>query len=203
MHLGDRRIPPYDISILPPLEQHTKRLQQFPASGFRDATHIDPGHGHRIREGDLRRRLDMPQTMTPRQVFERLPDGITKREPDQLPDLYAEDAVVEVLFAIPKPLRLVGRETLRTHFGGAVDRPWELRAQNVVIHETADPEVIVAEYDYKGRITTTGRSFRGANVIVLRVRDGKIVSSRDYHNHLVLAEALGNLPEVVSALSAE
>ncbi|MEU1624565.1 nuclear transport factor 2 family protein [Streptomyces sp. NPDC020096] len=145
----------------------------------------------------------MPETITPRQVFERLLDGITKRELDQLPDLYAEDAVVEVLFAIPKPLRLEGRETLRAHFRNAVDLPLEMRADNVVIHETADPEVIVAEYDYDGRITTTGRTFHMANAIVLRVRDGKIVSSRDYHNHLVIAEALGNLPELVSALSAE
>jgi ketosteroid isomerase-like protein len=37
--------------------------------------------------------------------------------------------------------------------------------------------------------TTTGRSFSVANIQVLTVRDGKIVRSRDYHNHQALAAA--------------
>jgi uncharacterized protein len=47
--------------------------------------------------------------------------------------------------------------------------------------------------------TTTSRSFQVANIVVWRVRDGQIVSSRDYHNHLVLAAAAGRLPQLVSA----
>jgi ketosteroid isomerase-like protein len=58
------------------------------------------------------------------------------------------------------------------------------------VHETADPEVIVAEYDYEGRVTATGRTFRLANVQVLRVRDGLITGSRDYHDHPGLARAM-------------
>ena len=47
----------------------------------------------------------------------------------------------------------------------------------------------VAEYDYDGLVTTTGRSFQVSNIQVSRVRDGQIVTSRDYHNHPVLADA--------------
>jgi len=38
---------------------------------------------------------------------------------------------------------------------------------------------------------------------VLRVRDGEIVSSRDYHDHLTAARVRGQLGELVAAVSAQ
>ncbi|MFG3227212.1 nuclear transport factor 2 family protein [Kitasatospora sp. NPDC048194] len=72
--------------------------------------------------------------------------------------------------------------------------PLELRARNVVVRETDDPEVIVAEYDYRVLNRGTGRTVEAANIQVLRVRDGLIVHSRDYHDHLALAVAADGLP---------
>ncbi|MBO0689382.1 MAG: nuclear transport factor 2 family protein [Candidatus Dormibacteraeota bacterium] len=129
-------------------------------------------------------------TATPREVFERLLRGITERSPGELGDLYAEDAVVELPFARPAPLRIEGRDQLVARFQGAGEIPLEFEARNVVVHETTDPEVIVAEFDYVGRATTTGRPLHVANVQVLRVRDGRIVATRDFHDHLAIAEAL-------------
>ena len=77
---------------------------------------------------------------------------------------------------------------LRTELRDGSER--ELRAGNVVVHHTDDPEVIIAEFDYHGQVSTTGRSFQVANIQVLRVRDGQIVSSRDYHNHAAIAAVL-------------
>ena len=71
------------------------------------------------------------------------------------------------------------------------------------VHQTSDPEVAVAEWDYDGLVTTTGRSFQVSNIQVSTVRDGQIVASRDYHNHLVLAEVLGQLPAILAALARE
>jgi len=31
-----------------------------------------------------------------------------------------------------------------------------LKAHHVVVHETKDPELVIAEYDYDGLVTTTG-----------------------------------------------
>ena len=81
--------------------------------------------------------------------------------------------------------------------------PLELRARNVTVHQTRNPEVVIAEWDYDGLITTTGRSFQVSNIQVSTVRDGQIVASRDYHNHLVLAEVLGQLPALLAALARE
>jgi hypothetical protein len=42
--------------------------------------------------------------------------------------------------------------------------PLELKARNITVHQTSDPEVIVAEWDYDGLVTTTGRSFQVSNI---------------------------------------
>lgn len=120
---------------------------------------------------------------TPRQVFERLSAGIGSGDWSGLHLLYAEDTEVSMPFlrAMPEPIR--GRDEVRRHF--ARTSGISLRPANVVIHETGDPEVVIVEYDYEigsGRV---------ANIQVLRVRDGLIVESRDYHDHAGLAEMLG------------
>jgi ketosteroid isomerase-like protein len=78
--------------------------------------------------------------------------------------------------------------------------PLRLQARNLVVHETSDPEVVVAEWDYDGLVTTANRPFRVSSIQVSRVRNGQIVASRDYHNHLVLADVLGQLPALLAAL---
>lgn len=78
--------------------------------------------------------------------------------------------------------------------------PLELRAENLVVHETTDPEVIVAEFDYLGRVTSTGQPFQVRNIFVLRIRDGRIVSSRDYTDHLGIAGATGSVSRLVAAV---
>jgi ketosteroid isomerase-like protein len=52
-------------------------------------------------------------------------------------------------------------------------------------------------------VTTTGRAFQVSNIQVSRVRNGQIVASRDYHNHLVLAEVTGHLPALLTALASK
>jgi ketosteroid isomerase-like protein len=63
--------------------------------------------------------------------------------------------------------------------------------------------VVIAEFDYEGQVIATGRTFRVSNVQVVRVRDGLIVESRDYHDHFAMAAATGQLPELVAALSPQ
>jgi len=76
-----------------------------------------------------------------------------------------------------------------------------MQTDNVRIHETSDPEVIVIECDHRGRIVATGRAFEVPGVQILQVRDGLMVSSRDVTNHAVMAAAMGRLPAVPTALT--
>ncbi|WP_370943831.1 nuclear transport factor 2 family protein [Amycolatopsis sp. cg5] len=141
---------------------------------------------------------------TPREVFDKLSEGITSGNWGELSALYAEDTVVEHPQRPPAPTRVVGRATLHEHFTRGLASQVRLRRENIVIHETTDPELIVAEYDYSGESLATGKSFEVANIQVLRVHDGLIEWSRDYHDYLRLAAARDGLEALAdSAEKAE
>ncbi|MFE7778752.1 nuclear transport factor 2 family protein [Streptomyces sp. NPDC057445] len=146
----------------------------------------------------------MPETLTPREVFQKLIENISAGRFTELADLYAEDAVVETVFEPAGPRRIEGRAALKERFAQvSASSPVELTPANVVVRETDDAEVVVAEFDYHVHHRLTGRTFEASNIQVLRVRDGLIVSSRDYHDHLALIVAGGNLPQLVAALEGK
>lgn len=135
----------------------------------------------------------------PRDVFAALSDGISEGRFGELSALYAEDTVVEHPQAVPRPTRLTGRAAVHERFTGVLAGALRLKRKNVVVHETTDPEVIVAEYDYDAESAETGRTISTANIQVLRVRDGLIVHSRDYHDYLRLASIRDGVGQLVQA----
>ena len=143
----------------------------------------------------------MPESPSPQEVHERLIHGIADRRWQVLHELYTHDTLVEYPLAVPAPERLEGRAAVQRYFAAVARMPLELQARNIVMHVTSDPQVIVAEWDYDGLVTTTNRSFQVSNIQVSRVCNGQIVASRDYHNHLVLADVLGRLPALLAALA--
>jgi len=130
----------------------------------------------------------MDGSPSPAEVFGRLITGISEGRWHELADLYAEDVLVEMPMD-PHRTRIDGREAVRQRFAAAADGWFELRAHDVIVHATTDPEVVIAEFEYDGLNRTTGKKFTVANVQVLRVRGGRIVASRDYHDHRGFAAA--------------
>jgi ketosteroid isomerase-like protein len=128
---------------------------------------------------------------SPQDVVESLMRGISDGQWSELDQLFAEDAVIDYPFALPAPVRLDGIGAIRRYFATTATFPMKLRARNLVVHTTADPDVVIAEWDYDGVATSTGRVFRVSNITVSTIREGKIVASRDYHNHAVLADVIG------------
>ena len=127
---------------------------------------------------------------SPREVLERLIDGISNGRWPELAELYAEDAIVEYPFALPSgPARLAGRPKISRYFAAVARQPLALKAHHIVVHETTDPEVVVVEYDYDMLVTGKTDAVQVSNIQVTRVRDGQIVASRDYHNHPAMAAA--------------
>lgn len=141
--------------------------------------------------------------LSPRETFLRLVHGVADQDMEALPQLYAETTDVRhpmSPWGIPP---LTSRAELRAHFG--VDDPVpvlniRVRPVDVVVHETADPEVIVAEFAYAGTHPESGEEFAVPCVFVMRVRDGEIVESRDYVDHLRFARLRGTLDELCAAL---
>lgn len=142
----------------------------------------------------------MPAPATPRAVFDQLITGIGEGRFTDLADLYAEDAVVVHPFMLPVPTIIRSRDEVRRHFSAAAGGPIELHARNVIVHETTDPEVVIAEYDYDVHNTVTDRRSTVANVQVLRIRDGLILTTRDYHDHIRLAAVAGRAEQLAASL---
>ncbi|GAA4545512.1 nuclear transport factor 2 family protein [Amycolatopsis samaneae] len=141
----------------------------------------------------------MATTPRPREIFAKVQESIQNGGRGEVADFYAEDAEVEHVFGVGQA-KWRGREELRAFFDRRVSDRMKLKAHNTFVHETTDPEVIVAEWDYDLVDTETGMTVRLPNLVVMRIRDGLIVSSRDYHNHLALAAASGKLRDLVAML---
>jgi uncharacterized protein len=143
----------------------------------------------------------MTQVRSPEEVFLALVDGVAEGRWAELPDLYAEQTHVVHPFDPLRAAALRTRDELREHFrpAGSVVR-LRRRAANITVHQTTDPEVIVAEFEYQGTVVETGESFAQPAIFVLRVRDGEIVSSRDYFDHVTGARIRGQLDALVAAV---
>ncbi|WP_330327703.1 nuclear transport factor 2 family protein [Streptomyces pseudovenezuelae] len=99
--------------------------------------------------------------------------------------LWAEDGIMEFPFAPPgRPRRLEGKEAVAAYMRPYPDHIDLHDFPEVRIHETTDPETIVVEMRSVGRVVATDGPFEMTYVAVVTVRDGLIVSYRDYWDPL-------------------
>lgn len=134
-------------------------------------------------------------TATSREVVEQVLRAGREQDTDTFAGLIAPDGYIEWPYRPAGiPGRVQGREQIRAFLAeqakGLV-RFDEYR--NTVIHETTDPEVVIVEYDAHGTVIPTGAPLHQTIIAVLRIKDGLVVSYRDYLNPLVLAETLASL----------
>jgi ketosteroid isomerase-like protein len=102
-------------------------------------------------------------------------------------DLWAEDGTMEFPFAPPgRPRRLEGKEAVAAYMRPYPDHIDLHDFPEVRIHETTDPETIVVEMRGVGRVVATDGPFETTYVAVVTVRDGLIVSYRDYWDPLAV-----------------
>jgi ketosteroid isomerase-like protein len=147
----------------------------------------------------------MARPRSPREVFLALVNGIADgSNQKEVPGLYAEQTDVVHPFDPLRGAPLRSRDELRQRMESLAARPRQRRrVGNVTIHETTDPEVIVAEFEYQGTDADTGEPYALPAIFVMRVRNDEIVSSRDYHDHLASARAAGRFGELFAAVSAQ
>ncbi|MFC0546172.1 nuclear transport factor 2 family protein [Kutzneria chonburiensis] len=112
-------------------------------------------------------------------------------------ELYSDDCVVFAPLAPDGPML----------FGGAEARALvkachtALPVRDLTIRTTPDPEVAIAEWDYVGRNPDTGQDVVTGNLLIVRVRDGRIVSERPYLDHVTRAFITGGLNPLLEALN--
>ncbi len=152
----------------------------------------------------------MPHVPTPTEVFHALADGVPRivlgdrAHVDAVTALYADKTNVVHPLSPFDADPLLSRDDLRRHFSrapGPADGVERFEAVDRTVHVTADPEVVVGEFRYVGSVN--GRPFDLPCIFVLRVRDGEIVESRDYADHVGLARAFGRIAEFAAGLTAD
>ncbi len=119
--------------------------------------------------------------MTPAQVLERRRSLIIDQDVEGFIALFAPDSVMEMPFGGPSlPDRVEGQAAIAD---------WSRRSaaglrfddfENVAVHETGDPEVVIAETVTRATDVASGRSFVAPSIQLFRIRDGKILLFRAY-----------------------
>lgn len=125
---------------------------------------------------------------TPREMLDRAFGRMLAIDMNGFADMWAEDGVLECPFNPPGlPRRFEGREQIRQFLvmGQEKSRLHLESIENVVVHETTDPEVLIAELDGLGSVKTTGKPYRTKYCEVLRVRQGQIVLYRHYQEQII------------------
>lgn len=104
------------------------------------------------------------------------------RDLESFANLFAEDGVIELPFAVGSlPDRLEGRDAIREFSRTTGDRPVEITDLRIVqLHETTDPEVVIVELVSEARHTITGATFEAVCIQVFRIHEGEIKLFRDY-----------------------
>ena len=151
----------------------------------------------------------MMSTKSPRAVLEELVTRVClfrdgdDDQVDALSNLYAEDARVTHPFHPLDHSELRGRAALRQHFsaGAGVPRNSQSSVDDLVIHETGDPEVVIGEFIYTGHFE--GVPLNTRCIFVVRVRNGEIVESRDYVDHLASMRTMGTLDSALNDLRSD
>lgn len=139
--------------------------------------------------------VSAPTTRTPRQTAELLLRTTIEGSRSELADLFAPDVVIDMPFSRPGfPSRSQGSETMRAQMK-AVEGLWTYDSvDGVTLHDTADPQVVIAEFRVHGRVNANQEPFTLTYINVIRVVDGLIVASRDYGNPLETEVLMSALP---------
>lgn len=120
-------------------------------------------------------------TRTPRETMETRFKRILAGEFPT--DLYAEDVEVENPLSPQGERRSIhGRDALEKGFTGMMSGSTIKAIKDLTIHETTDPEVVVSEFKVDVEIQESKRTYQLIFAMITRVRDGLIVSTRDYSN---------------------
>ena len=117
------------------------------------------------------------------EVFELFRQAGERGDIDAFLDLLADDMLMEWMYPMPGfPSEMRGRERLREFYGRQSGRVGKHRStyRDVVLHESTDPEVVIAEYTRDVTAVDTGETVTKPCVAVLRVQHGRITHFRDY-----------------------
>ena len=100
---------------------------------------------------------------------------------EQFFDTIADDAIFEFLYTAPGwPQRIDSRENLTAIFSGYGKMIASRSADELVVHESQDPSVVILEYAVHGTVLRTGLAYNNHFISVITIEGRKIAHWRDY-----------------------
>jgi ketosteroid isomerase-like protein len=144
--------------------------------------------------------------MTPAEIVASLIDLMSQQKVQEALELYHDEVDLRVEFGLPHPHAVKGKARLQSlvtaikeqRQGKPARMYQDISVEDLVIHQTTNPNIVIAEWTYRSRID--GATVENPNIIVVECRDGKVYRSRDYHNHVTRAVADGTLAALIEAI---
>ncbi|MBT9471429.1 MAG: nuclear transport factor 2 family protein [Pseudomonadota bacterium] len=98
-------------------------------------------------------------------------------------EMMAEDFVMEFPYARPgmQP-KIEGRKAVVAYLMTVAGSVSVDTVDNVVVHETADPEVVIVEFEAHGRALKVDEPYDQRYISVIRARGGRMIHYKDYWN---------------------
>ncbi|MGP3914160.1 nuclear transport factor 2 family protein [Nonomuraea sp. 10N515B] len=127
--------------------------------------------------------------MSMEEIVTAFHDAMLHKSADELAELYAEDGLHEFPFGGLPPYK--GREEIRAGYRASWGAtPADVKeVRRLALHRTDDPEVVVVEQSTY--VTAGDRSITVPGLLVLRIRNGEIVHTRDYMDTSAIAQVRG------------
>jgi uncharacterized protein len=117
---------------------------------------------------------------------------LMKRDMAAFADLWADDAVQEMPFAVGvaglEPAWR-GKKAILTRYNKSIPGRRDHVFHIDRLHQTIDPDVIIVEARGKSTISENGRVYDQRYVFIFRLRDGKIVLNREHFNPIIFQKA--------------
>ena len=133
-----------------------------------------------------------PMPSDPVEVFRQGMELLLDKDMAGFIGLFADDAVMEFPFAPPgRPDRLEGSAAVHDYLVGYPEWLDVRRITDSTVHQTHDPQVIVAEFAAEGVVVASGEPYQARYITVLTIQDGRIVHFRDYWSPLTFFEVAG------------
>ena len=109
-------------------------------------------------------------------------------------DTIADDAEFEFRYHFPGwPQTLRGRDALMALYAGYGNNIVLHGADELVVHRSQDPRVVIIEYNVHGKTVATGSSYDNRFISVVTIEGRKIVQWRDYMDSLAAMTALSQV----------
>ncbi|WP_293400531.1 nuclear transport factor 2 family protein [Phenylobacterium sp.] len=100
-------------------------------------------------------------------------------------EMMSEDFVMEFPYARPgMQRRIEGRQAVVAYLMGVAGSVSVDTVGNVVVHQTGDPEVVIVEFEARGRALKVDEPYEQRYISVIRARGGRMIHYKDYWDPL-------------------